>query len=95
MLHARRDYDRFQDPEEEIPEDEPVFLIRGQDMVAPSVLKYYADMAELVGADKELVDAVRKHAELMIDYQYQQGGLVEGVRMPAGKVPDAPMGVLR
>lgn len=30
MLHAREDYNRFQDPEGLIPDDEPVFLLRGQ-----------------------------------------------------------------
>lgn len=85
MRHARRDYDRFQDPEGKIPEDEPVFLIRGQDVVAPGVLRYWADCAEAEGAEKEIIDAVRKHAELMEDWQDQ-------VR---SKVPDAEKAVLR
>lgn len=68
-----------------IPEDEPVFLIRGQDVVAPGVLRYWADCAEAEGAEKEIIDAVRKHAELMEDWQDQ-------VR---SKVPDAEKAVLR
>lgn len=27
MLHARKDYMRIQDPENKIPQDEPVFLL--------------------------------------------------------------------
>jgi hypothetical protein len=89
MKHARRDYDRFQDPEGKIPEDEPVFLIRGQDVVAPAVLRYYAECAMDVGADKELVDAVEKHADLMDEWQRSIGAGGNA------KVPDADKAVLR
>ena len=34
MKHARSDYDRIQDPDGKIPANEPVFLIRGQDVCA-------------------------------------------------------------
>ena len=43
MKHAREDYNRFQDPEGLIPQDEPVFLLRGQDEFAPGLLRLYAD----------------------------------------------------
>ena len=69
MRHAREDYNRIQDPEEKIPEDEPVFLIRAQDVVAPAALENYATMAELVGADPKLVNMVREWAEEMRDWQ--------------------------
>lgn len=48
MKHARADYDRIQDPDHKIPDDEPVFLLRGQDPSAPSTLRYWArrNMAE-------------------------------------------------
>lgn len=42
MLHARRDYDRFQDPDEKIPMNEPVMLFRGQDKLVPNLLRIYA-----------------------------------------------------
>lgn len=38
MKHAREDYNRIQDPAGLIPEDEPVFLLRGQDMFAPELV---------------------------------------------------------
>lgn len=44
MRHARKDYDRIQDPANLIPAEEPVFLLRGQDFFAPAALRYYADM---------------------------------------------------
>lgn len=43
MKHARKDYDRIQDPSNLIPEDEPVMLFRAQDMYAPDALKAYAE----------------------------------------------------
>lgn len=69
MKHAREDYNRFQDPDGLIPEDEPVFLIRGQDIVAPQVLHYWAIMAKSAGASDEIVTLVHKHADLMEAWQ--------------------------
>lgn len=40
MKHARPDYDRIQDPAGIIPEDEPVFLLRGQDRYAAPQLRH-------------------------------------------------------
>ena len=69
MKHAREDYNRFQDPLNKIPEDEPVFLIRGQDIVGPDVLRHYASLAMNNGADKVLVNAVLEHAKAMEEWQ--------------------------
>lgn len=43
MRHAREDYNRFQDPENKIPEDEPVMLFRAQDEYARFALEGYVD----------------------------------------------------
>lgn len=83
MKHAREDYGRIQDPAGLIPEDEPVFVIRGQDLVAPAVLRFYADQAEAIGASAELVARVRGHAETMEKWQ----------RDVARKVPDLHVSV--
>lgn len=80
MKHARADYNRFQDPENKIPQDEPVFLIRGQDLVAPKVLRFYAAHAAGVGADNKLVLAVLNHATAMEHWQ----------REVTSKTPDMP-----
>lgn len=80
MKHARKDYDRIQDPARLIPDDEPVFLIRGQDMCAPSVLNFWADQAETAGADAEIVRRARLHAIQMRIWQKQKGS----------KAPDMP-----
>jgi hypothetical protein len=80
MRHARKDYERFQDPAGLIPEDEPVFLIRGQDVVAPEVLRFYALRADGIGAHSDLVEAVEEHAERMREWQKKK----------KVKVPDLP-----
>lgn len=75
MRHAREDYSPIQDPRGQIPEDEPVFLIRGQDMVAPSVLRFYADQVESM--NPRMATRVREWADEMH-------------RWPKKKQPDAP-----
>lgn len=42
MKHARDDYNRIQDPANLIPEDEPVFLLRGQDRTAGQIVRLWA-----------------------------------------------------
>lgn len=41
MIHAREDYNRIQDPEGKIPDDEPVFLLRAQDELCVATILYY------------------------------------------------------
>lgn len=70
MRHARSDYNRIQDPAGLIPEDEPVFLLRGQDALAPATLHEYADLVENENGDPYMVKKVREHAELMATWQH-------------------------
>jgi len=66
MFHAREDYNgRIVDLEKKIPEDEPVFVLRGQDMCAPKVVEFWADEAEGLGAKPNIVKAAREHAKRM------------------------------
>ncbi len=80
MQHARKDYNRIQDPEGKIPEAEPVFLIRGQDITAPDVVDFWADLAAAKGASSEIVIAAREQALRMKDWQ----------RLQRVKIPDMP-----
>lgn len=72
MKHARKDYDRIQDPQNIIPKDEPVFLFRGQDVYAPLVLEFYALLVEQ-GKDPDLnvVMNTRNHAVTMRVWQHK------------------------
>lgn len=52
MFHARPDYQqRIIDKDDLIPADEPVFLLRAQDMHAEMALRYYA---ELIRSDENV-----------------------------------------
>ncbi len=65
MKHARADYDRIQDPTERIPHNEPVFLIRGQDIAGPDAVRAYAMLAHKLGAANELVTSCLDQAREM------------------------------
>lgn len=69
MKHARPDYDRIQDPDGLIPEDEPVFLIRGQDIAGPIAVEAWAAAAERLGADPEIVARAFQQSCAMREWQ--------------------------
>jgi hypothetical protein len=60
-----------------IPLDEPVFLIRGQDLVGGDAVRDWAKRAEAKGASPEIVTMAREHAVKMDAW-------------PKKKVPDVP-----
>jgi hypothetical protein len=68
MLHARKDYNRIQDPlnakDKGIPKDEPVFLLRAQDIFFIPMLTLYAELASAAGCDSRLIQSVIVHREL-------------------------------
>lgn len=65
MIHARADYNRIQDPEGKIPEDEPVFLMRAQDENAAEVVRFWAHLNDKKGGDPKLTAWAMAHADLM------------------------------
>lgn len=76
MRHAREDYNRFQDPAGIIPADEPVFLVRGQDLLAPATLRFWANLA----VNEKLYDiatAVFKWADEMETWQRLNAGKIK------------------
>jgi len=80
VKHARQDYAPIQDPRGLIPKDEPVFLLRAQDVCAPFAVLEWAFQAEHHGANQIIVESAKKQAQLMRDWQTQQGM----------KIPDMP-----
>lgn len=65
MKHGRNDYDAtIKDASGKIPEDEPVFLIRGQDRLGAAAVEVYAAMAEAAGLGK-VAQRCRLHAAWM------------------------------
>lgn len=70
MKHARSDYNgRIVDLENKIPIEEPVFLLRGQDKLAPKLLLMWAMELRLQGGDPSMAEEAERHAQLMIEWQ--------------------------
>lgn len=65
MIHAREDYNRIQDPAGLIPVDEPVFLLRAQDLLAPTTVRRWAELLREAAngyyADGNMTDGVAAH----------------------------------
>jgi len=69
MKFTRDDYNqRIIDTAGKIPDDEPVFLLRAQDVYAPSTLRFYAKLLDEDG-NREMADELRLHARQMVIWQ--------------------------
>lgn len=77
MKHARADYNRIQDPAGIIPEDEPVFLLRGTDPIAARTIRFWAEQAEEAGVNPDIIARARQQADKIDNW-------------PAKKLPDMP-----
>lgn len=80
MQHARKDYNRIQDPKNIIPADEPVFLLRGQDVASPKTIRFWACVARELGAKQDIIDAALAQADKMDAWQNEH----------SAKIPDMP-----
>jgi len=71
MRHFREDYNSIQDTDGRlgIPLDEPVFLLRGQDVLAPALLLSWAAELRLKGGSPEMARIVENGAQEMIEWQ--------------------------
>lgn len=56
-----------------IGSDEPVFLIRGQDITAPKVIRFWAQEQRIRGGDQKMADAAELVAEQMTAWQEATG----------------------
>ena len=69
MKFTRDDYnERIVDKAGKIPEDEPVFLLRAQDVYAPSTLRHYAKLLNEDG-NVEMAEELLQHARQMVVWQ--------------------------
>jgi hypothetical protein len=48
-----------------IPEDEPIFILRGQDSIAYAAIMQYAALCESAGTAPEHVEHARKSADVL------------------------------
>jgi hypothetical protein len=65
MKHARPDYAFIVDTSGKIPDDEPVFLLRAQDINAASTVEYWASLSIRSGSDQDIISMAITQAELM------------------------------
>ena len=66
MKHARKDYtERIQDSAKLIPDDEPVFLIRGQDQVGHMAVRAWAYLHRTNGGSDVAFTLAMQHADVM------------------------------
>lgn len=73
MKHARDDYNRIQDPDGLIPEDEPVFLLRAQDVYAATIVDLYAQIVANCGGSLTISRLAREQAERMRSWPKKKG----------------------
>ena len=80
MKFERKDYQRrIVDLENVIPADEPVFLLRGQDIYAAKVIRVWASLVAQGDGDPRAVEAAIRIADDMDSW-------------PVHKEPDLPEG---
>lgn len=70
-----------------LPDDEPVMVFRAKDKLAPGLVDHYAELLMEAGADKEMVDLVRRWANEMRAYAAEHYG--------GGSTPDVDKGWMR
>jgi hypothetical protein len=82
MLHARKDYDRIQDPENKILPDEPVLVLRAKDKLFVPMCRWYAVLCDFHGRS-QLSHAAHNHANAAKDWQERHKDAVKLPDMPA------------
>lgn len=65
MIHARPDYQDLVELEKRIPDEEPVFLLRGQDPHAGALLRLWANLNRIHGGDPVLSRLAEQQADRM------------------------------
>lgn len=80
MIHARPDYNRIQDPAGKIATDEPVFLLRANDVLSSDAVRFYAAIAKDSGLE-EIAKMSHEWANQMDEWRERNG---------KGKLPDIP-----
>jgi hypothetical protein len=97
MRHARKDYAEIQDPRGKIPADEPVFVLRAQDVTAPGIVEAWGREVAAAGGDPLLAVYAVAWADEMRRWQLEHGAKVPDVdradldlALPASEVLGGP-----
>lgn len=70
----------------DIPDDEPVFVMRGADQVVPEALAVYWELCQSAGADPTHLDAIQAARERFVLWQHAHP---ERVKVPDTKDAEA------
>ena len=71
MIHEEKDYDIS-----EIPEEEPVFLLRSTDPVSPRIVELWAKLSYAEGSiDQDKLTDILRHGARMREYNIKNGGM--------------------
>lgn len=75
MKHNNKKFEHIQERESKkrIPQDEPVFLIRGQDKLGPMIVEQWANAHELAGGHPAITAGARAQAFKMREWQAKTG----------------------
>jgi hypothetical protein len=85
MKHVREDYQsRIVDLDHKIGEDEPVFLLRGQDKCFIPMLQLYLWMTTITTQDVEIIKSIYSHIAYSEAWQTANKGKVKFADMPKG-----------
>jgi hypothetical protein len=70
VKHGRSDYEQIQDPTGKIGDDEPVFLLRAQDELAPLMVRHWAETyRSRPGHDPEVARNAWEQGDEMVRWQ--------------------------
>lgn len=86
MKHSRADYNHH-DLNLRIPDDEPVFLIRAQDIVSGDAVRAWANLNDLASGDPKLSRLAREHAQLMDAWPKKKAADLPQVTSPSDARP--------
>ncbi len=56
---------------QKIPDDEPVFILRGKDLLAPSIVVDWIEKAEEANVNSDKIQRAWEHYKAMIEFQAQ------------------------
>ena len=60
-----------------IPDDEPIFILRAQDILSLPTLRHYTDQASEEGADPSFLENLRQAGNTFEDWRIKNSGRVK------------------
>ncbi len=97
MIHARSDYNEMGAAgiDAKIPDDEPVFLLRGQDQCTINGIVGWIKRAQALGVSDKMIEMARIHIAVIEDWQRQNPDKVKVPDLPQPSAREAAMARVR